>query len=71
MSKTVLVTCRDCAGTGLAAGGVYQCEYCLGQSHILVNRTSDGGIPDQEREWCAPKLGPVPANPLVLASEVR
>lgn len=72
MSATcVLVVCRECAGTGLAAGGVYQCEYCLGQMHVNVSRTMDGGVPDGETPWKCPELGPVPPNPLTLRTDAR
>jgi hypothetical protein len=70
MSAIVLVTCRDCAGTGLGEaseiGVRYQCVYCLGGGHIAVDRTADGGVPDQYREWRSSDLGPTPLNPLRL-----
>jgi hypothetical protein len=69
--RTALVVCRDCAGTGDAkldpeVGYIHQCHFCLGQGHMLVMLARDGGIPDGEREWKSPKLGPVPHNPLRL-----
>lgn len=69
MSQTVLIVCRECAGTGNARGGILQCEYCLGQCHVAINRTVEGGIPDGETEWKVRDLGPVPTNPLVLSSD--
>jgi DnaJ-class molecular chaperone len=69
VSQTVLVVCRECAGTGNARGGILQCEYCLGQCHIAVNRMPDGGVPDGEKEWKVRDLGPIPRNPLILSSD--
>ena len=57
--RTVLIVCRECAGTGDAPDSYLQCEYCLGQCHINVDRATDGGIPEGEREWCGPVLGKV------------
>lgn len=71
-SRTALIVCRDCAGTGLGehhdAGYRASCIYCLGQGHLLCYRDKDGNLPDQEREWKSPKLGPVPYNPLRLTN---
>jgi DnaJ-class molecular chaperone len=69
MSHTILVTCVDCAGTGIGAEGYTQCEYCLGQGHMAVNRAHDGGCPDGYREWRSSELGPVPYNPLTLRTD--
>lgn len=63
--KTAIIVCRECAGTGNARGGIYQCDICLGQGHLLCDRLPDGSLPDQEREWLGAKLGPVPYNPWV------
>ena len=56
--RTVLIVCRECAGTG-DAPNYLQCGWCLGQGHLNVNREPDGSIPDQETEWCGPVLGKV------------
>lgn len=66
MNRTVLVTCRQCAGTGdsratdKARATYLQCEYCLGQRHVNIDRTPDGGVPDGETEWLGPMLAPFP-----------
>lgn len=66
MSQThVLVTCPVCAGTGYGHDRPV-CGECLGQMHISVDRTKDGGVPDGHREWREWSLGEVPNNPLVL-----
>lgn len=65
-----LVTCPACAGTGYGKETPV-CDLCLGCLHIAVDRTKDGGIPDGYAVWREWDLGPVPHNPLVLASEVR
>lgn len=62
----VLVKCRECAGTGLARGGIYQCGECLGQCHVAVDCTKDGGIPDGWQAWHGPAMGPIRDNPLRL-----
>lgn len=67
--STVLVVCLDCAGTGIGAEGYTQCEFCLGQMHIAVDRTSDGGVPDQYREWREYDLPELRVNPLILLSD--
>jgi hypothetical protein len=37
--------------------------------HINVDRTSEGGVPDQYVEWREIDLGPVPYNPLTLRTD--
>lgn len=80
MSRYCLVTCPDCAGTGIGdhvqdedAPYHYRasCVYCLGQGHLNVQRLNDGSLPDQMREWKSPKLGPVPNNPLRLTYDAK
>ena len=75
MSTTALVVCRACAGTGIGemseAGYRVACDPCLGGGHVLIDRERDGHIPDGWTEWRSSDLGPVPYNPLMLASEVR
>jgi DnaJ-class molecular chaperone len=61
----VLVHCPSCAGTGYGHGQPV-CGECLGQMHIGVNRTTDGGVPDGFREWRDAELGPLKLNPLRL-----
>jgi len=61
---TVLVVCRDCAGTGDGPDGY--CGFCMAQGHLNVDRTAEGGVPEGEREWIAPTLPDAPPNPLVL-----
>lgn len=65
MSQCVMVTCPSCAGTGYGKDTPV-CDVCLGQLHISVNRTHDGGVPDGYTEWRTSDLGPIPDNPLVL-----
>lgn len=60
-----MVTCPACAGTGYGHG-IPVCEVCLGQLHISVDRTPDGGVPDGYTEWRTSDLGPLPLNPLRL-----
>ena len=67
--RCVLVRCRDCGGTGIGKEAFTQCEYCLGQMHINVDRTKDGGVPDGYTEWREIDLGPVPLNPLTLRTD--
>ncbi len=69
MSGIVLVRCRECAGTGNAKGGIYQCGWCLGACHVAVDRTLDGGVPDGECEWADHELPALVPNPLILAHE--
>ncbi len=70
MSRTcVLVKCVDCGGTGIGTEPYTQCVYCLGQMHIAVNRTPDGGVPDGFTEWREIDLGPTPLNPLTLRTD--
>lgn len=70
MSRTtVLVVCLDCAGTGIGKAGYTQCEFCLGQMHVAVDRTVDGGVPDQYREWREYDLPALRVNPLILLSD--
>lgn len=66
---TVLVICLDCAGTGIGKEGYTQCEYCLGQMHISVNRAPDGGVPDGYRLWREHTLPDLRPNPLILSSD--
>jgi hypothetical protein len=68
-SKTVLVYCLDCAGTGIGKEGYTQCEYCLGQMHIAINRAPDGGVPDGYRLWREYTLPDIRVNPLILSSD--
>jgi DnaJ-class molecular chaperone len=70
-SKTVLVYCVDCAGTGMARGGIYQCGECMGQCHIALDRAPDGGVPDGYRLWREYTLPDLRHNPLILTSDVR
>ena len=73
MSRTtILVVCLDCAGTGIGKEGYTQCEYCLGQMHINVDRTPDGGVPDGYRLWrehTLPDLRRTPSIPTSDASK--
>lgn len=75
MSTTALVTCRECAGTGIGemseAGYRVACDPCLGAGHISVDRTKDGGIPDGYVPWREWDLGDVPRNPLRLTYEAK
>lgn len=68
MSQThILVTCPECAGTGNAAGGYYQCDVCMGSGHLNLPRDPmTGGAPAGLREWKDRELGPLIVNPLVL-----
>ena len=61
--QTALVTCPSCAGTGYGKDRPV-CGECLGQLHIAVDRTRDGGIPDGFTPWREWSLGEVPVNPL-------
>lgn len=63
----VLVNCRECGGTGNDREAIYQCEHCLGQRHVAVNRAPDGGVPDGETLWLEAELPEVPHNPLILS----
>lgn len=67
MSRTtMLVVCLDCAGTGIGKEGYTQCEFCLGQMHIAVDRAKDGGVPDGYRPWREHTLPDIRLNPLRL-----
>ena len=68
MSNTALVTCNECGGTGYGHDRPV-CGVCLGQMHISVDRTKDGGVPDQYRLWREWSLGEVPNNPLILRND--
>lgn len=70
MSRTVLVYCVACGGTGYGKETPV-CDVCLGSLHIAVDRASDGGVPDGCVEWRGWTLGSVPYNPLRLLSEAR
>ena len=70
-AQTVLVYCPECAGTGVARGGVYQCRYCMGQCHWSVDRTFDGGVPDGYRLWREYTLPEIRPNPLILSSDAH
>jgi DnaJ-class molecular chaperone len=69
MSATVLVVCRDCAGSGDGPDGY--CGWCKAQGHILIDRTIEGDIPEGYVEWIRPLLPPTPENPLVLSHVPR
>lgn len=64
------MTCPACAGTGYGKG-VPVCGLCLGQLHIAIDRTKDGGIPDGYLPWREWDLGDVPRNPLRLTYEAK
>lgn len=70
MSRCVLVTCVACAGTGYGKETPV-CDVCLGQLHVAVDRTPDGGVPDGYVEWRTSDLGPIPNNPLRLTYEAQ
>lgn len=69
--QTVLVKCRECAGTGLGVPAHLACEVCLGQSHVCVDRAKDGGVPDGWVRWVDYDLPETPLNPLVLRSDAK
>jgi DnaJ-class molecular chaperone len=70
MSRIVLVHCPDCGGTGYGHNRPV-CGHCLGQMHIAVDRTLDGGCPDGYREWRDKELPPLELNPLRLTYDAR